>query len=160
MGALLLGASIELEYPPARVEVTTPRLYVAGSMLVHAARVEVALEARGNRVLDHLSVDVSDPDGGVRPVRAPRFSASFDLPNPRPNGTMWVVVTTYDERNMPLGSTRRPFVVGPIAQPRLALADSQPMSERWRPQPARAVPALAGPPPTCLPVSPTLASSC
>ena len=142
---------VDLESPaPARVEVTTARVQVLGSVLVHAARVEIALEARGNRVIDHASVDTSDPDGGIRPDRAPRFDASFDLPYPRPNGTMWVVVTAYDERGMPLGGTRRPFAVGPLLEPQLARADSQPMSERWRPQPT----------PTCIPVSPALAPSC
>lgn len=106
---------VDLASPtPARVEITTRRVAVEGSVLVRATRVEIALEARGNRVIDRATVDVSDPNGGVRPVMRPRFSASFDLPYPRPNGTMWVVVTAYDERGMPLGGTRRPFAVGPL----------------------------------------------
>jgi len=118
MGALLLQDAIELRSPaPARVEITTPSVAVEGVVLIHAARVVIYLEARANRVLEHVSVDVSDPDGGVRPERAPTFDASFELPYPRPNGTMWVVVTAYDERGMPLGGTRRPFAVGPLLQP-------------------------------------------
>ena len=116
--ALVITDVVDLGSPaPARVEVTTQQVHIAGSVLVHAARVEISLEARGNRVIDRASVDVSDPDSGVRPLLSPTFTASFDLPYPRPNGTMWVVVTVYDERGMPLGGTRRPFAVGPLLEP-------------------------------------------
>ncbi|MBA3876511.1 MAG: hypothetical protein C0498_06180 [Anaerolinea sp.] len=116
-GTAVVTDVVDLASPaPARVEITTRRVAVLGSVLVRAARVEIFLEARGNRVLDHVSIDVTDPDGGVRPERAPTFSASFDLPYPRPNGTMWIVVTVYDERGMPLGGTRRPFSVGPLLE--------------------------------------------
>lgn len=117
LGARLLRDVVDLASPaPARVEVTTRSVSVEGAVLVRAARVEIFLEARGNRVIDHASVDVSDPHGGIRPELAPTFSASFELPNPRPNGTMWVVVTAYDDRNLPLGGTRRPFAVGPLVE--------------------------------------------
>jgi hypothetical protein len=161
MGALLLVPdTVALDAPaPARVEVTTPKVDVLGSMLVRAARVEIALEARGNRILDRVSIDVSNRDGGIRPERGPSFQASFDLPFPRPNGTMWVVVTAYDDRGMPLGATRRPFTVGPLLDPEVSLADSNPMGERWRPL-LPGGPLLAAPPPMCLPLSPTLASIC
>jgi hypothetical protein len=162
MGALLLiSDAVALEAPaPARVEVTTDRLQVAGSMLVRAARVEIALEARGNRVLDQVSVNVADLDGGIRPERVPTFAATFDLPFPRPNGTMWVVVTAYDEGGMPLGATRRPFEVGPLLVAVAERADSNPMSELWRPAVRNPGAVVAAPLPTCLPVAPTLASSC
>lgn len=161
MGALLLQDVVALVSPaPARVEVTTRRLDVAGAVLVRADRVLIALEARGNRVLDSVSMDVSDLHGGIRPEYGPTFSATFELPFPRPNGTMWVVVTAYDEGGMPLGATRRPFEVGPLQLVAAERADSNPMSERWRPAVRTPRPSLAGPPPTCLPESPTLASSC
>jgi hypothetical protein len=73
---------------------------------------------------------------------------------------MWVVVAAYDEQGMPLGAIRRPFTVGPLLGPESALADSNPMSELWRPAVRTPGPVLAAPPPTCLPVSFTLASSC
>lgn len=118
MGAMLTRDAVALASPaPDRVEVTTRQVAVSGSVLVKASRVEIFLEARGNRVIDHLSVDVTDPNGGVRPEYAATFEAAFDLPNPRPNGTMWVVVTAYDGRGMPLGGTRRPFAVGPLLEP-------------------------------------------
>jgi hypothetical protein len=71
-----------------------------------------------------------------------------------------VVVTVYDEGGMPLGSTRRPFEVGPLLVAAAERADSNPMSELWRPAVRTPGPVLAAPPPTCLPLAPTLASSC
>ena len=160
MGSLLLRQVIQIDSPSHGREVTTPQVDVSGSMLVRADHVGIALEARGNRVLDHVWVDVFDPDGGVRPRRTPSFGASFDLPFPRPNGTMWVVVTAYDERGMPLGSTRRPFSAGPLAP-----AAAVPLGHGgldgpgpWGANLQRL--ALAGPLPTCVPVSTTLASRC
>ena len=124
MGALLVRDVVNLESPAlARVGITTPSVSVEGSVLVRAARVEIFLEARGNRVIDHATVDTTDPDGGIRPQRSPAFSATFDLPFPRPHGTMWIAVTAYDERGMPLGGTRRPFRVGPLLEPRLGSDD-------------------------------------
>jgi hypothetical protein len=96
------------------ITVTTARLTVKGTVLVHAARVVVSLEARGNRTLDSVTFNVSDPDGGIRPKHKPSFSAEFDIPFPRPNGTMWVVVTAYDSHLIPLGGERRPVVIGEI----------------------------------------------
>jgi hypothetical protein len=162
MEALLLAPGpIALKAPaPTRVEVTTDRLEVAGSLLVRADRVLIALEARGNRVLDQVSVNVADADGGIRPEYGPMFGTTFELPSPRPRGTMWVVVTAYDEGGMPLGTTRRPFEVGPLLAVAAERADSNPMSERWRPTVRALGSLLAAAPPTCLPVSFTLASSC
>jgi hypothetical protein len=96
------------------ITITTARLTVKGNVMVKAARVIVSLEARGNRTLDSVTFNVSDPDGGIRPKETPSFSAEFDIPYPRPNGTMWVVVTAYDSHQMPLGGERRPVVIGEI----------------------------------------------
>jgi hypothetical protein len=134
---------VNLDSPaPAQVEITSRRLAVKGTMLIDAERVLIALEARGNRVLEHAWVDVFDPDGGIRPAQTPRFGATFDLPNPRPNATMWVVVTAFDEGGMPLGAIRQPFSVGPLLSP-----------GPWD------GPVPVGPP-WCIPASPTLATSC
>ncbi len=109
---------VELRSPaPAGVDVTTRQLQVEGTLLVRATRLGIALEARGDRVLEQVSVDVSDPNGGIRPERGPTFSATFDLPNPRPNGTMWVIVTAYDDDDLPLGAIRRQFTVGRLVEP-------------------------------------------
>jgi len=96
------------------ITVTTARLTVKGNVMVKAARVVVSLEARGNRMLDSVTFNVSDPDGGIRPKETPSFSAEFDIPFPRPNGTMWVVVTAYDSHLIPLGGERRPVLIGEI----------------------------------------------
>src|SRR4030067_742117 len=65
---------------PARAEITTKSLEVAGTLLVRAARVRISLRARDNRVLDHVTVDVSDPDGGIRPARPPPVAAALARP--------------------------------------------------------------------------------
>ena len=96
------------------ITVTTARLTVKGNVMVKAARVVVSLEARGNRTLDSVTFNLSDPDGGIRPQQTPSFSAQFDIPFPRPNGTMWVVVTAYDSHLIPLGGERRPVLIGEI----------------------------------------------
>ena len=96
------------------ITITTARLTVKGMVMVKASRVVVSLEARGNRTLDSVTFNVSDPDGGIRPKQTPTFSAEFDIPYPRPNGTMWVVVTAYDSHLIPLGGERRPVLIGEI----------------------------------------------
>jgi len=121
---LALVDVIDLQTPAiGPVTLTEPDLTIFGKVLVHAARIEVSLEARNNRVIDTVDVDVSDPDGGVRPRSQPQFEVTFPVPYPRPNGTMWVVVTAYDGRGMPLGGERRPFLVGPIIAARLRILD-------------------------------------
>jgi hypothetical protein len=154
-------STISLESPAHRnVEITSRRLGVKGTMLIDADHVLISLQARGERLLDQVRVDVFDPDGGVRPAQTPTFSATFDLPLPRPNGTMWVVVTAYDENDLPLGSVRRPFIAGPLRPGGFVASNGKGLDGNWpwgpysEPSPARE------PLPTCLPVSPTLASGC
>ena len=118
------------------ITLTTPRLLVQGSLLVRADHVEIALEARNNRVIDHVTVDTTDPNGDLRPDHQARFEVTFDVPNPRPNGTMWVVVTAYDAHGMPLGGDRRPFNVGPIVmtdmveRPPFDFIDAPPLDQK------------------------------
>jgi hypothetical protein len=121
---LALVDAVDLRLPAiGPVTLNEARLTVFGKVLVHAAHLEISLEARNNRVLESISVDVSDPDGGIRPTQQPSFDVEFALPYPRPNGTMWVVVTAYDAAGLPLGGERRPFLVGAIIQPRLRILD-------------------------------------
>jgi hypothetical protein len=160
MGARLLGDVIELHAPEHREEVTTSAVVVRGSMVVRADRVRIALKARGDHLLESVWIDVFDPDGGVRPSSKPTFEAAFDLPLPRPNGTMWIVVTTYDERGMPLGSTRRPFIAGPLETSAFVRPDDKGLDGNWPWRPYSDPSPAAAPLPTCLPVSSTLASSC
>jgi hypothetical protein len=121
---LALVYAIDLRTPAVGpVTLTTPRLNVFGEVMVHAALVEVSLEAPNNRVIDTVDIDVTDPNGGLRRDSRPQFQVDFPVPYPRPNGTMWVVVTAYDAAGMPLGGERRPFIVGPIIEPRLRILD-------------------------------------
>jgi hypothetical protein len=121
---LALVYAIDLRVPAVGpVTLTTPDLNVFGEVMVHAALVEVSLEARNNRVIDTVDIDVTDPNGGLRRDNRPQFEVDFPVPYPRPNGTMWVVVTAYDAAGIPLGGERRPFLVGPIIQPRLRILD-------------------------------------
>ncbi len=104
--------AIHLRQPaPAGVELSTARVDVEGSVLVHAARVDIVLQASGSRTLGHASTDVTDANGGIRPERAPTFRAMFDLPASVVGETVWVVVTAYDTGGRELGGTRRAISV-------------------------------------------------
>jgi hypothetical protein len=121
---LALVDAIDLRLPAiGPITLNEAKLTVFGKVIVHAALVEISVEARNNRVIDSIDVDVSDPDGGIRPAQQAQFEAQFPLPYPRPNGTMWVVVTAYDALGLPLGGERRPFLVGAIIQPHLRILD-------------------------------------
>jgi len=121
---LALVDAIDLRVPAVGpITLNEAQLTVFGMVIVHAATVEISVEARNNRVIDSIALDVSDPDGGIRPAQPAEFEAQFPLPYPRPNGTMWVVVTAYDALGLPLGGERRLFLVGAIVQPRLRILD-------------------------------------
>lgn len=98
------------------VTVTSHRLYVDGILNVRAVEVEVSLEARGARTVASEHVALPTVGDGVRPDGSPAFSAWFDLPNPRPNGTMWVTVTAYGPDGIPVAGVRQPFLVGPLLE--------------------------------------------
>jgi hypothetical protein len=98
------------------VVVTTRRIYVEGSVNAPASSLEIALEARGNRVLEMDHVDMPAMWGDLRPDSAGSFAISFVLPNPRPNGTMWITVTAFGSDGLPMGGIRRPFQVGPLLE--------------------------------------------
>ncbi len=82
---------------------------VSGTLLVRAARVRITLRDADSLTVDGASFDVSDPDGGIRPVRAPTFMASFDLARRYAGETLWLVVTAYDQAGALLGGTLRPI---------------------------------------------------
>lgn len=89
---------------------------VGGTVLVRAARVRITLRDADSRTVDGASFDVSDPDGGIRPVRAPTFMARFDLARRYAGETLWLVVTAYDSDGALVGGTLRPvFPVDPGA---------------------------------------------
>lgn len=89
---------------------------VGGTVLVRAARVRITLRDADSQTVDGASFDVSDPDGGIRPVRTPTFMASFDLARRYAGETLWLVVTAYDDAGALVGGTLRPiFPIDPGA---------------------------------------------
>jgi len=105
----------------ADVTVTTRELVIWGYVGVDARRVRVTLEARGNRVIDDVTVipvavmpaltSAERPNGD----RHAHFEVRFGLPNPRPNGRMIVQVAAYDVDGTMIDVVRRPIRVGPLA---------------------------------------------
>jgi hypothetical protein len=72
------------------VEVTTVRLSVEGYVVGPLTPVRISLQGRGNRIIETQVVDPARDPAITRPQRVARFSATFDVPNPRPNGEMLV----------------------------------------------------------------------
>lgn len=99
--------------------ITTRELRVRGHVAAGAASVRITLEARGNRVIDDVTVvlaTASGRAGRAQPGTPRRFSASFGLPNPRPNGRMIVQVAALDRDGRLLDVIRRPFRVGALLE--------------------------------------------
>jgi hypothetical protein len=93
--------------PAARnLTVTSSAVDVAGTLAGAAGRIVVSLESRGSQLLDSRNLLVTDG----------RFHASFDLPNPRPGGRMFVSVVLLAVDGTPIEAIRRPIVSGPLAQ--------------------------------------------
>jgi hypothetical protein len=106
---------IDLRTPRAGpVLVFTPDLPVEGVVFWKAAKVEIALEGLGTRVLATTVVTLPNADGEMRLAVSPTFEASFDLPSPRPTGTVWVVVRAFDTQGAFLGSTMRTVTIGKL----------------------------------------------
>lgn len=109
-GFVYLGGIIDLRSPvPSTVDQHLTAIDVEGTVLVRAARIDITLRSGGSRIIDRASIDVRDPDGGIRPVRAAKFMTSFAFPEPPAGETLWVVVTAYDEAGASIGATRRPI---------------------------------------------------
>lgn len=102
----------------ANMTITTRELMVQGFLRAGTGRVQVTLEARGNRVIDAATVkprlDYWQPPGVDRLAR---FEVRFGLPNPRPNGRMIVQVAAYDTAGNLLDVVRRRIQVGPLLDP-------------------------------------------
>lgn len=112
-GFVYLGGVIDLRSPvPSTVDQNLTSIDVEGTVLVRAARVDITLRSGSTRIIDRASIDVRDPDGGIRPVRAPTFMTSFSLPAPRTGETLWVLVTAYNESGAQIGAARRPIFTG------------------------------------------------
>ena len=107
---------IDLASPgPGMIRITSDRLTIAGKLLVKADTVDIVLSANGNRLFGEATVDVSDPDGGIRPAYMPAFEVQFNLATPRPMGTLIVVVTAYDAAGARIGGLNRAVSIEPLA---------------------------------------------
>jgi hypothetical protein len=94
-GAFTLRGTISLTSPRGHDSVETGiRLRVSGFVLDRVDRVEVTLEARGGRIMRTETI-IPAPRSGP-PIADARlwFGTSFDLPAPRPNGSVWVTAQT------------------------------------------------------------------
>jgi hypothetical protein len=103
---------------PARAAsaVATRGVMVAGGLRIKAAWVRIALETLSREVLDEVTIDTTDPNGGIRPVQTPTFAVELALGDPRPIGArLVVIVTAYDADGTPLGLVRRIVTVAPLA---------------------------------------------
>ncbi len=88
-------------------ESATGLVQVHGRLLARAVRLTIRLET-GGEVLDEVARDVSDPDGGIRPILAPAFTAEFDLTAFRGKGPLWVGIAAYDGNGGIVAQVRRP----------------------------------------------------
>ena len=112
-GFVYLGGVIDLRSPvPSTVDEHLSSIDVEGTVLVRAARIDITLRSGSTRIIDRASIDVRDPDGGIRPVRAPTFMTSIDLPAPRTGESLWVVVTAYNDSGVQIGAARRSLFSG------------------------------------------------
>ncbi len=103
---------IDLQVPgPTSAGLDTAQMDLHGTVRIRATRLRITLERAGN-VLGLASVDVSDPNGGIRRDRRPTFNATFNLPKSDFGETLWIAVAAYDESGLPLGETRRPYWAG------------------------------------------------
>jgi hypothetical protein len=100
---------VRLTEPAAAVtSVTTGSIAVAGTLRIKAARIRISLQTPDHEVLSEASVDTTDPNGGIRPVRTPSFDVRLQIPSPRPiSARLVVVVTAYDAGGALLGMVRR-----------------------------------------------------
>lgn len=113
---------------PARSgdEITTRQLIITGYVVGASAPLRISLEARGNREIDSVVITPTRSRGLSRPQRAGRFDIAFDIPNPRPNGTMVVQVAVLDPDGLPIDVVRRRVRIGTILDGTVAVATVRP----------------------------------
>ncbi len=101
---------------PARSgeEITTRQLTVSGYVVGEPIAIRISLQGRREREIDTVTVNPVRSTELTGPQRSGRFLATFDLPNPRPNGTMIVEVVLLTPEGRVVDLTRRRIVVGAI----------------------------------------------
>jgi hypothetical protein len=114
-GPAASGDPVHLSTPSRDDQViTTETVLVDGRMQIKAATVEITLDGGAAQRFDAQTFDTSDPDGGIRPDRAPAFHFELALPAPRPEGRVWVVVTAHDAAGREIGTLRRPVIIAAV----------------------------------------------
>jgi hypothetical protein len=93
------------------VALTTPAVSIEGVVHVRASEVDVALEDANAHLLDYQAIDVSDPNGGVRPLQSAVFSADLNIQGSS-TGILWIVVSAVRWDGTPLGNVRRAIFIG------------------------------------------------
>ncbi|HYH92532.1 MAG TPA: hypothetical protein VD763_05175 [Candidatus Saccharimonadales bacterium] len=119
-------ARIVLEQPSmAGQTVTTPDLLIRGHLTDGDGPIRISLWSGSDTQMEVVRLDaLRAPETGFRPRFAAPFQARFPLPNPRPNGTMFVEVVAFDRDGIPLESLRVPILVGAIAAPSTGVGQS------------------------------------
>lgn len=98
------------------VEITTRQLIVSGYVVGKPVEIRISLQGRRERELESVTVSPTRSPVTTRPQRAGQFHVTFDLPNPRPNGTMVVEVALVTPEGRVIELTRRRIGVGAIAE--------------------------------------------
>lgn len=93
------------------VALTTPVVSIEGVVHVRAAEIDVALEDANAHLLDYQAIDVTDPNGGVRPLQSAVFHAALDIQGAS-TGILWIVVSAVRWDGTPLGDVRQAIFVG------------------------------------------------
>lgn len=94
--------------------ITTRRLRVTGYALGTAAIVRVSLQARREREIETATIRPRQAADGAAVEPVGRFSVAFDLPNPRPNGTMVLEVALIADDGRVVDTIRRRVVLDAI----------------------------------------------
>lgn len=109
-------APVRLSSPAGGDEVVTGgAVLVEGRLEIRATTVRIALQDDTGHLVASAVIDTANRDGTIRPVRAPTFRIELALPEPRPTGRLWVVVTAFDDAGAELGAVRRAVLLGALA---------------------------------------------
>lgn len=102
--------------PPGDHLVTSASITVDGELEVHATTLRIALEVDRLHHLGTITLDATDPNGGLRPDWPLRFHTELALPTPRPSGRLWLVITAYNRAGDLIGTLRQAMDIGPPAR--------------------------------------------
>ncbi len=95
-------------------EITTRRLTVSGYVVGEPVAIRISLQGRREREIEAVTVAPVRSADLTGPQRSGQFLVTFDLPSPRPNGTMIVEVALVTSEGRVVDLTRRRIVVGAI----------------------------------------------